>query len=306
MRRQQRIGSGTIFMGLERLGKTQTISGRSNRTTARYPAPGGLLAVVMGWFWRAAYRIYEQRLAGQVSAGEMPRHVGIILDGNRRHALARGVQQPETVYRAGAAKLDDVIAWSISLGIPMITLWVFSLDNLRRSESEVSGIFTAVEHKLRALAADGSLQQHGVHLTVVGRREVLPPGLVEAIEHAEAVTRDNHRITLNLAVGYGGREEIVDALRSLLTNDAAQGLTATEAAAAITPEAISAHLYRADLPDPDLIIRTSGEARLSGFLLWQSVHSELYFCDVNWPAMRRIDYLRAIRSYQRRERRFGA
>lgn len=243
---------------------------------------------------------------GQLSAGGIPQHVGIILDGNRRYARAHGVQHPETIYRAGAAKLDDVIAWSIGLGIPMITLWVFSLDNLRRSESEVSGIFTAVEHKLRALAADPSLHKHGVHVTVIGRREILPPGLVEAIEHAEAVTRDNHRITLNLAVGYGGREEIVDALRNLLTDCAARGLTITETAAAITPEAISAHLYRADLPDPDLIIRTSGEARLSGFLLWQSVHSELYFCDVNWPAMRRIDFLRAVRSYQRRERRFGA
>jgi short-chain Z-isoprenyl diphosphate synthase len=256
-------------------------------------------------FWQTVYRIYERRLMEQVSAAEMPRHVGIILDGNRRHARSRGVRRPGTIYRAGAAKLDDVITWSIGLGIPMITLWALSLDNLRRSEDEVSEIFAAIECKLCALAEDTGTRKQGVHVTVIGRREVLPPGLVEAIERAEAVTRDNHRITLNLAVGYGGREEIADALRKLLTDCAARGLSATEAASTVTPEAISRNLYRADLPDPDLIIRTSGEARLSGFLLWQSVHSELYFCDVNWPAMRRIDYLRAIRSYQHRERRFG-
>jgi short-chain Z-isoprenyl diphosphate synthase len=263
------------------------------------------LTAVARLFWRIVYRIYERRLVVEVSTGKMPQHVGIILDGNRRHARAQGVTQAESIYRAGAAKLDDILAWSISLGIPMVTLWVFSLDNLRRPEGEISGIFAAVEHKMRALAEDASTREKGVHITAIGRREILPPGLVEAIERAEAVTRDNHRVALNLAVGYGGREEIADALRELLTDCVARGLTAAETADAITPEAISMHLYRADLPDPDLIIRTSGETRLSGFLLWQSVHSELYFCDVNWPAMRRIDFLRAIRAFQRRERRFG-
>jgi short-chain Z-isoprenyl diphosphate synthase len=264
-----------------------------------------MMSSVICLFWRNVYRVYERRHMEQVSAGEMPQHVGIILDGNRRYAHAHGVRQPATIYRAGADKLDDIITWSVSLGIPMITLWAFSLDNLRRPQSEVSGIFTAVEHKLRALAKASSIREQGVHVTVIGRREVLPPDLIDAIERAEAVTRDNHRITLNLAVGYGGREEIADALRKLLTGCAARGMTAAEAASAVTPEAIGRNLYHADLPDPDLIIHTSGETRLSGFLLWQSVHSELYFCDVNWPAMRRIDYLRAIRSYQRRERRFG-
>jgi short-chain Z-isoprenyl diphosphate synthase len=216
-------------------------------------------------FWKAIHRIYECRLMDQVSAGEMPRHVGIILDGNRRHARAHGIRQSRAIYRAGAAKLDDVVAWSIGLDIPMVTVWAFSLDNLHRPEGEVTSIFAAVEHKLRALAEDTSMRAQGVHVTVIGRREVLPPSLVEAAERTETVTRDNHRIALNLAVGYGGREEIADALRKLLTDCAARGLTATEAANAITPEAISRNLYRADLPDPDLIIRTSGETRLSGF-----------------------------------------
>ena len=273
--------------------------------TIRHAALVGPLAGLARLFWRIVYHIYERRLLAQVSSGAMPRHVGIILDGNRRHARALAVTQAEAIYRAGAAKLDDILAWSIGLGIPMVTLWVFSLDNLRRPADEVSGIFAVVEHKLRALAQDARIREQGVHVTAIGRRDVLPAGLVEAIERVEAVTRDNHLIALNLAVGYGGREEITDALRQLLDDYAADGLSLAEAAAAVTPEAIGRHLYRADVPDPDLIIRTSGETRLSGFLLWQSVHSELYFCDANWPAMRRIDYLRAIRSYQRRERRFG-
>lgn len=263
------------------------------------------LAALDRLFWRAVYRLYERRLAEEVAQGSMPRHVGIILDGNRRHARSLGVTEARAIYRAGAEKLDDLLAWSIGLGIPMLTLWVFSLDNLRRREEEVSGIFAALEHKLHALATDPLLREQGVRVTAIGRRDILPPSLVEAIARAEAATRDRRRIVLNLAVGYGGREEIADALRQLLALHAARGLTLAEAAAAIDPPAISRHLYRADLPDPDLIIRTSGETRLSGFLLWQSVHSELYFCDVNWPALRRIDFLRAIRSFQRRERRFG-
>jgi len=252
-----------------------------------------------------AYWLYEHRLTAQVSAGSMPRHVGIILDGNRRHARASGFGDPEMIYRLGAAKLDDILSWSADLGITMVTLWVFSTENFGRSAPEIGGIFDAVESKMRALVADPHIHQRGVRVAAIGRRELLPPALLEAIDAAALATRDNNRMTVTLAVGYGGREEIADAVRALLADHAAQGLSLADAAAAISPEAIGRHLYLADLPDPDLIIRTSGEVRLSGFLLWQSVHSELHFCDVNWPAFRRIDYLRAIRSFQRRERRYG-
>lgn len=236
----------------------------------------------------------------------MPGHVGIILDGNRRHARESGMQNPDAIYRLGAAKLDDILAWSADLGVRRVTLWVFSPDNLRRPEAEVGGIFGAVEAKMRDLAADPHIRHKGVHITAIGRRDLLPPALLEALDAAEAATRGNDQITVTLAIGYGGREEIADAVRALLKDFAAQGLSTIQAAAQVSPETIRRHLYLADMPDPDLIIRTSGEVRLSGFMLWQSVHSELYFCDVNWPVMRRIDYLRAIRAYQRRERRFGA
>ena len=274
-------------------------------------AAGWLAGLRRGlWFfsgpvWRLVYGLYERLLERQVQAMPMPGHIGIILDGNRRHARASGMRGPEGIYRLGAAKLDDLLAWSVELGVRMVTLWVFSPDNLRRPEPEIGGIFEAVEAKMRALAKAPHIQRHGVHIAVMGRRDLLPPALLEAIDAAEAATRDNRRITVTLAIGYGGREEIADAVRAFLADCAARGLSTDEAAAKVSPDAIRRHLYLSDMPDPDLIIRTSGEVRLSGFMLWQSVHSELYFCDVNWPAMRRIDYLRAIRSFQRRDRRFG-
>lgn len=255
--------------------------------------------------WQLVYGLYEHRLQKQVCAQPMPGHVGIILDGNRRHARESGMQNPEAIYRLGAAKLDDILAWSAGLGVRMVTLWIFSPENLRRPEPEIGGIFGAVEAKMRALAADPQIHRKGVHIAAMGRRDLLPAALLEAIDAAEAATRGNDQITVTLAIGYGGREEIADAVRAFLDECAAQGLSTVQAASLVTPETIRRHLYLADMPDPDLIIRTSGEVRLSGFMLWQSVHSELYFCDVNWPALRRIDYLRAIRSYQRRERRFG-
>lgn len=254
---------------------------------------------------RLIYGLYEQRLVREVVAEPMPRHVGLILDGNRRHARASGVHDPEAIYRHGAAKLDEILAWSADLGIPMVTLWVFSPDNLGRPEAEIGGIFGAVEAKMRALVADPHIHRRGVRVAAIGRREILPPALLQAIDQARAATSGNDRMTVTLAVGYGGREEITDAVRALLAECAGRGLSVADAGAEISPEAIRRHLYLADMPDPDLIIRTSGEVRLSGFLLWQSVHSELHFCDVNWPAFRRIDYLRAIRSFQRRERRYG-
>jgi len=255
--------------------------------------------------WGIVYQIYERRLGAQVAAAPKPRHVGIILDGNRRHARANGLN-PEAAYAKGAAKLDDILAWSAELGIPMVTLWVFSPGNLSRPEAEIGSIFGALEAKMRQLVDDPHIHSRGVRVTAIGRRETLPASLLAAIGAAEAATRDNTQLTITLAVGYGGREEITDAVRAMILARAAEGLSAAQAAAAVTPDAIRRHLYVADMPDPDLIIRTSGEIRLSGFLLWQSVHSELFFCDLNWPAFRRIDYLRAVRSFQLRDRRFGA
>ena len=251
------------------------------------------------------YRGYEERLFRQVRHGPMPRHVGIILDGNRRHARVQGLRDFRRIYQVGAGKLDEVLDWCAELGVRNVTLWVCSTDNLARSPEEVSGILAAIEAKMQSLAADPRIHRLGVRVEAIGRLDLLPGPLVSAIEAARRATSSNRQMTLTIAANYGGREEIADAMRSLLLEFAERGLPPESAAEEITPDAIRRHLYLPSLPDPDLIIRTSGELRLSGFLLWQSVYSEFHFTDINWPAFRRIDLLRAIRTFQARERRFG-
>ncbi len=255
---------------------------------------------------RLLYRLYEARLRRQVAAKPMPRHVGIILDGNRRHGRAHGITEPQAMYRLGAEKLDEILDWCAELSIPTVTLWVFSPDNFHRPLPEVSGILAAVEAKLATLAHDPLIHSRRVRVKAIGRLPLLPESLLATITEAERATAAYDGMDLNIAVAYGGRQEIADAVQHLLRDTAARGEGLAEAIAAITPDAIGRHLYTAGLPDPDLIIRTSGEIRLSGFLLWQSVHSEYYFTDVLWPAFRKLDFLRAIRTFQERQRRFGA
>jgi short-chain Z-isoprenyl diphosphate synthase len=253
----------------------------------------------------SAYRWYEAQLFRQVGGRPMPRHIGIILDGNRRYGRAHGMRDFRQIYELGASKLDDVLDWCAALRIRAVTLWVCSTDNLARSSEEVSGIIAAIEAKMRSLAADPRIHRLGVRVEAIGRLELLPASLVAAIDKARQATAANGQMTLTIAANYGGREEIADAMRALLRDCAARQLNLEQAAREITPEGIGRHLYMPGLPDPDLIIRTSGELRLSGFLLWQSVHSEFHFTDINWPAFRRIDLLRAIRTYQARDRRYG-
>src|SRR6516162_3460233 len=244
--------------------------------------------------FRLLYYLYARRLVRDVKSGPTPGHIGIILDGNRRHGRSLGITEPRELYDLGANKLDEVLDWCVELGITTVTLWVFSTDNFRRPAAEVSGILDSVEAKLKALAADPTVHRRRVRVRAIGCRAMLPEPVLAAIAAAERAT-----------AAYGGRQEIADAVRALLNGMADDETTLAEAVEGVTPEAIAKHLYTAGLPDPDLIIRTSGEVRLSGFLLWQSAHSEFYFTDVLWPAFRKIDFLRAIRSFQQRRRRFG-
>jgi short-chain Z-isoprenyl diphosphate synthase len=254
---------------------------------------------------RAFYYIYERRLLHQVRQRPPPRHVGIILDGNRRHGRSLGLTDPRAIYRLGAQKLDEMLDWCAELAIPAVTLWVFSTDNLQRPAEEVTGIFGALETKMAALASDPQIHRRRVRVRAIGELALVPASTLSAIRSAEQATRAYDTMQLHIAVAYGGRQEIVDAVRASLRNMASEGATLPEAIERLTPDAIAGCLYTAGLPDPDLIIRTSGEIRLSGFLLWQSAHSEFYFSDVNWPAFRRVDFLRAIRAYQGRQRRHG-
>ncbi len=267
----------------------------------RDPRNGGSEPVLT----RLLYYIYERRLLRQVRNQPMPRHVGIILDGNRRYGKQRQLAEPREIYRLGAGKLDDVLDWCETLGIGAVTLWVCSTDNLKRAPDEVSGILLAVEDKLKALANDPLTHRRGVRVRAVGNLGLLPESTVAAIRAAEEATAGYGAMALTIAVAYGGRQEIADAVRSLLRDHANDGGDLSSVVDQITPETIGRYLYTPDLPDPDLIIRTSGEVRLSGFLLWQSAYSEFYFSDVNWPAFRRIDFLRAVRAYQQRRRRYG-
>ncbi len=246
------------------------------------------------------YRVYERRLARDVAAGDLPVHVGVILDGNRRYAAAR-LLDAASGHAAGAANIDRFLDWCADLGIPFVTLWLLSTDNLGRDDDELQALLGIIGDTVERLGGRG----RGVRLTAVGALELLPDEVRGRLRAAEAATADRTGLRVQVAVGYGGRQEIADALRSLLLTRAAAGASLEEVAAALRPEDIADHLYTTGLPDPDLLIRTSGEVRLSGFLMWQSAHAEYHFCDAYWPEFRRIDFLRALRDYQRRTRRFG-
>ena len=262
-------------------------------------------AALFGFVTQPLYQLYARRLLSEVLVRPVPRHIGIILDGNRRYGRRWGLGDSAEIYALGAHKLDDVLDWCAELAIPAVTLWVCSTDNLSRPPDQVSGILAAVEAKLLSLIDDPQIHRQRVRVQTIGRLELLPEHTVAAIRAAHQATSGYDGMVLTIAIAYGGHEEIVDAVREMLNAEAERGISLREAINQITPKAIGEHLYSADIPDPDLIIRTSGEIRLSGFLLWQSANSEFYFSDVFWPAFRKIDFLRAVRAFQQRHRRFG-
>jgi short-chain Z-isoprenyl diphosphate synthase len=247
------------------------------------------------------YGVYERRIARGLADAATPRHVGVILDGNRRWDRASGSGDVATGHRRGADKIDELLAWCTDAGVEVVTLWLLSTDNLTRPAAELDDLLRIIEGTVEGLSADG--RPWRVH--PVGSLDLLPDSTVRVLKEAEEATRARSGLFVNVAVGYGGRHEIADAVRGLLQQHAERGDSLVEVAAALDPERIAEHLYTRGQPDPDLVIRTSGEQRLSGFLLWQSAHSEFYFCDALWPDFRRVDFLRALRSYAQRQRRFG-
>jgi short-chain Z-isoprenyl diphosphate synthase len=245
--------------------------------------------------------LYELRLAQHLRGAEVPRHVGVIIDGNRRWARAIGLEDVSEGHRVGADKIADFLGWCDESGVELVTIFLLSTDNLSRPEPELVPLLRIIEGVAEDLARPGRRW----HLRAVGALELLPGETVTVLKQAEEDTRDRPGVSVNLAVGYGGRQEIADAVRSLLAEHAARGTTLDELADVLDVEHIAEHLYTRGQPDPDLVIRTSGEQRLSGFLTWQTAHSEFYFTDVYWPEFRRVDFLRALRDYSRRHRRFG-
>ncbi len=246
------------------------------------------------------YGVYARHLVSDLTASQMPKHVGVILDGNRRWATMQGTGS-EQGHRAGAAKIEEFLGWCEEANVEVVTLWLLSTDNLERPPAELEALLGIIAGTVTDLAATRRWRVHPV-----GALDLLPAHTAEALKEAESDTEDVQGLLVNVAVGYGGRREVVDAVRGLLVEHHLRGTSLDDLAAALDAEAIAEHLYTRGQPDPDLVIRTSGEQRLSGFLLWQSAHSEFYFCEAYWPDFRRVDFLRALRAYSQRHRRFGS
>ena len=244
-------------------------------------------------------RLYARRVEGHLDHAQVPKHIGVIVDGNRRWAKAAG-STPAQGHRAGADKIEEFLGWCSETDVEVVTLWLFSTDNFGRPQEELRPLFEIIEDTVRALAADDRWRVHHV-----GALDMLPQGMQRTIKEAEEATAHRQGILVNVAIGYGGRQEIADAVRSMLLDASDKGTALEELAEAVDVEMIGRHLYTGDQPDPDLVIRTSGEQRLSGFMLWQTAHSEYYFCEVFWPAFRKVDFLRALRDYAARHRRYG-
>ena len=250
------------------------------------------------------YRLYERRLLRQLDADRLPRHIGIILDGHRRYARAEGLENYSHSYRSGMRRFEEFLGWAAELPIPSITAWVLSTENLARPVEQIEPYFNTLTEMFGRLPE--RTNRLGFQLKVIGSLDLLPAGLVKAAKQAVETSRPSpDSRTVTVAMGYGGRQEIVDACRDLVDELLGRGMPPEELAEHVDAAGIAAHLYEPDQPDADLIIRTSGESRLSGFLLWQAAYAEYAFVDVFWPAFRRVDFLRALRDYAASDRRFG-
>lgn len=246
------------------------------------------------------YTLYERRLQKNLRDSQMPTHVAVILDGNRRWARELGSPAAHG-HQAGADKILEFLGWAEEAGIRIVTLWMLSTDNLvGRSAKELEVLEQIIAATVTDLSEAGRWK-----IRIVGNLDLFPENFAELMRRAERETDEVNGLEVNVAIGYGGRMELVDAVSSLLKEAAERGRSLQEVAETLTDTDIAAHLYTRGQPDPDLIIRTSGEQRLSGFLLWQSAHSEYYFCETYWPGFRKVDFLRALRSYGQRERRLG-
>ena len=253
----------------------------------------------------ALYPLYERRLVRALDFSQTPHHVGVILDGNRRWAKANqvddhdiGVSNSSRGHRAGAEKIIEFLGWCEEADVRVVTLWLLSTDNFKRSEEELDALLQIIGETVDALAATKRW-----NIKAVGALDLLPEWLATKLNDLKPFRDDG--VEVNVAISYGGRREIVDAVKSYLAASAEDGKSLNDAAVALDAEAISKYLYTAGQPDPELIIRTSGEQRLGGFLLWQSALSEYYFCEAYWPDFRRVDFFRALRAYSLRHRRFG-
>lgn len=256
----------------------------------------------MGIVTNTAYSTYQNKLEKEVLSYPVPNHVAIIMDGNRRYA--REVLKAENTnegHQKGKDKLEEVLNWCIKAGVKILTVYAFSTENFSRGEDEVDFLLKLIKDMMYSLGDDDRIHKNRVRVKMIGDRSIIPDDLREAVEYAEEKTKDYDGYHFNVAVAYGGRQEIINAVKSVAQAVKDGKMDVDD----ITEESLSVNMYTSSDPDPDLVLRTSGELRLSNFLIWQMAYSELYFTDIYWPSFRYIDFLRAIRSYQQRNRRYG-
>ena len=249
---------------------------------------------------RPLYRVYETRMLAHFDRSRLPKHIGVIHDEHRRYARSEGLPDYQASYRVGMAKFVEFLYWADDLEIPAVTCWLLSKENLERPDEELLPYYEVLEELFDEIP--NALSDRDVGVRFIGSLDLLPVDLQASAKRLEERMPNGHR-RVTIALAYGGRQEIVDAVKDLVAKLATDGTD--DLVDRIDAEGIAANLYTSDLPDPDLVIRTSGEARLSGFLLWQSAYAEYAFVDVYWPAFRRIDFLRALRDFTRRTRRYG-
>ena len=254
----------------------------------------------LGRLLRPIYAVYQKRLMRNLRKGPIPHHLAVIMDGNRRFAEQLGLA-PHEGHLRGQGKLEEMMEWCQEMGIRVLTVYAFSTENLDRPKGELETLMDLFANAFRQVGDDPRIHGSRVRVCALGHRELLPERVRDAIAYAEERTAHYEDYRYNIAVAYGGRQEIIQAMRQLARKVQDGELAPDD----IDTAQVTQHLYTGDLPDPDLILRTSGEERVSNFLLWQLAYSEFYFADVYWPALRKVDFLRAIRAYQQRQRRRG-
>jgi short-chain Z-isoprenyl diphosphate synthase len=247
------------------------------------------------------YRVYESRLLKQLADKQHPRHVAVLCDGNRRWARENGFTDVSHGYRVGALRIAELLSWCDAAGIEMATIYLLSAENLQRDPEELQSLIEIIGDVVDEISGPGRTSS----VRIVGSLDLLPDYASRRLRDAAERTEGRQGVHVNVAIGYGGRQEIADAVKSLVRQRLDAGIDGDDLVDSLTVEGIGENLYTSGQPDPDLVIRTSGEQRLSGFLLWQSAYSEIWFTEAYWPEFRRVDFLRALRDYAARHRRFG-
>jgi len=275
---------------------------RGNTTTGehRTKASGSPYGAISKVLTKTVYNTYERKLLLDIKKYAVPQHIAIIMDGNRRFAEKLGLSRAEG-HERGKDKVDEVLDWARELGVKVMTVYALSSENFNRTPEEVDELMNLFEAAFLEAGDDEKVHNYKIKIKAIGNLKTLPERVLRSIRYAEERTMDYSDYYYNIAVSYGGRQEIIMAIRKIAEEIRKGDLSVEE----ITEELVSSHLYTADVPDPDLILRTSGEERISNFLLWQVAYAELYFTDVYWPEFRKIDFLRAVRDYQKRKRKYG-